>query len=47
MFIARAYIVFGLLLCGLFAYANSIGWKVIDFENLGSHKPKGAAVYHK
>jgi hypothetical protein len=43
----RLYILSGIVICGLFAYASQIGWSVIDFEHVSSKKVQGAGVYHK
>lgn len=46
----RAYVIMGVLICGLLAYANSVGWTVADSGSSGSTGTwvaRGARGYHK
>lgn len=45
---SRVYIVFGTVMCILFCYAQSIGWKVVDPFGVGVSRPLGpGGHYHK
>lgn len=43
----RAYLIFGMAICGLMAYANFTGWTVADSARAGRWGPSGPNVYHK
>lgn len=43
----RLYLVLGILICGVFAYACWTGWNVIDPFATAPNRPKGASMYHK
>jgi hypothetical protein len=43
----KAYLVFGILICGLFFYASSIGWQIVGAESISGAKRSGPSYYHK
>lgn len=45
--VAKVYAAFCCMLAGLFFYANSIGWEIIDLSGSSRSKPTGARMYHK
>lgn len=43
----RFYQIFGIIICLLVAYANFIGWEIVNFNNFDRVGPAGPGVYHK
>ncbi len=46
------YLIGGLVLCGLFAYASSIGWDIVNFNPVSKNGGPSAGgvysgIYHK
>jgi hypothetical protein len=41
------YLVYGTLVCLLFAYAAHTGWRVTDSLKSGKWGPRGHGIYHK
>ena len=43
----KIYLVFGIVMCGLFVYASQIGWTLFG-DDSASHAVKGGpSIYHK
>lgn len=43
----RLYLIYGLILCLGMAYANAIGWDVLNLNNTSRIGPHGPNIYHK
>lgn len=43
----KAFIVYGIATCLIFAYASYNGWTVADSVKSGKWRPHGHSAYHK